>query len=786
LRQAIDEIVRRHEPLRTIYVASDGVPQQEILPSQPFALTLETVPGDAARADDLEQRILDYARRPFDLGRGPMLRAWLLNLGETRHVLVLTIHHIAFDGWSRSVFFRELTTLYEAYSAGVAAALPDVPMRYVEFAADQRARLCGERRATLMAYWKEQLRPPRPILALPADRPRPRMQTFRGQREYSPLSNTLMQALQELSRREGATLFMTMLTAYASFLHQLTGQRDLLVGTPIANRGRAEVEPLIGYFVNTLALRVSVNPEATFREVLAQVKQVAIGAYAHQEMPYEQLVQELKPERSLSYSPILQTFFTLDNAHRGADDSVVLGPVTLRPRPVAMDTAKFDMMLGVRQRGSSVRAMLETSADLFEPSTGALMLRQYCALLGTIVSDPDVRVGQLTLSDHVGSSSPPSPGRPDDVDAEMRARLLGDRAGHTAPYPRGETVAGLFEAQAAATANAPAVVSGDATWSYRELNGRANRLARAIQRRVARSGGTPTGTLAIGVCLERSPDTLVALLAILKAGHAYVPLDPGNPAARLADIAERAHLPLIVTRAALVDRLTTAPGARLLIDEERQDIDAESEVFEPPPRDAAALAYVLFTSGTTGTPKAVGVPHRAIVRLVYGLPRVPLGAGQTCLHHSPLAFDASTFEIWGPLLHGGCVAIAPPGVVTADSVESLIATYHVSVLWLTSSLFNAIVDTRASTLRAVRCLLAGGEALSVPHVERALAELPNTRLFNGYGPTEATTFTCCHEIAPSDTSPGRSIPIGRPLLNTRVYVLGTDGDLVADGSPGEL
>ncbi len=792
LERTLAEIVRRHEPLRTIFPAEGGVPYQEILPTDSFALATADLSGenDETQPTALDRHIFEEITRPFDLSRGPIFRARLARLAPARHVLILVVHHIAFDGWSSGVFFRELSALYGAYSTGAPSPLPELPIRYVDFAAEQRQRLSGESFATQLAYWKEQLRPPRQVLALPTDRPRPSAQTFRGHREHATLAGELTKKLHDLSKRERATFFMTMLAAYAVFLHRLTGQHDLLIGTPIANRTRQELEPLIGFFANSLALRLDASSKASFRDLLGHARRVSIGAYANQDVPFERVVEELRPERSLSRSPLLQTFFTLDNTPRPLGDAVTAGDLRMRRRLASTGTSKFDLTLAIRHGDSGMRVSLETNADLFDAPTGQRMLRSYCELLEQIAADPNIRVAQLPLANEADARLAfRSQAQAARQDAETRAQLLGDRAGRTAIYPRDQTITQLFDEQAARSPDATAVVSGETVWSYRELNDRASRLADALQRQeVWNCAGDAAGmTPLIGLCLERSPETIVVLLAILKAGAAYVPLDPTHPEARLAAIAEQARLGLVVTRAALADRLAAVSARLFFIDDQpAAPSEREAAVERPHTAGAESLAYVLFTSGTTGTPKAVGVPHRAVVRLAFGLPEVELGEGQTMLHHSPLAFDASTFEIWGPLLHGGRIAVAPAVPLTLSTVESVVVAHGVTVMWLTASLFNAVIDERPRALAAVRYLLIGGEILSVPHVERAIAVLPDTRIFNGYGPTEATTFTCCHEITAADVSSGRSISIGRPLLNTRVYVLGSDGELVADGNRGEL
>lgn len=792
LERALREIVRRHEPLRTIFPVNGGLPGQEILAAESFDLAFEdlALSLDHDPGTEIGRRVAEEIKRPFDLGRGPIVRAWLARLADRHHVLTLTVHHIAFDGWSMGIFFRELSALYSAYSSDTPSPLPDLPIRYVDFAVSQRERLTEEVFARQMVYWMDQLRPPLPVLALPADRPRPPVQTSRGQRGFASIPEALVTKMRELGRREGATLYMTLLATYAAFLHRLTGQTDLVIGTPVANRTRRELEPLIGFFVNSLALRVQVAGTMTFGRLLAEIRHVAMGAYSNQDLPFARVVEALKPDRDLSRSPVFQTLFSLDNTPRAVGDDVAAGSLLMRRRLVSTETSKVDMTLSIRQGAGGRRAVLETNADLFDRGTGERMLRAYCQLLEQVADHLDTPIARLPFVDHRAQRQTQAlvPSAVEPVDKGTHGRLLREWAGRTTTYPRNETVTRLFERQAERTPQATAIVSAEGSWSYRELNERANQLAHLLRGRTPwTTAGADTDVVpAIGVCLERSPDTLVALLAVLKAGGAYVPLDPASPPPRLVALAGRARLRLIVTRGGWAARLAPVGADLLLLDREEPAIANEPRDNPSMGGSAESLAYVLFTSGTTGTPKPVGVPHRAIVRLAYGLPDVPLGEGQTVLHLSPLSFDAATFEIWGPWLHGGRVAVAPPLLITASSIERYAAAHDVTVMWLTSSLFNAVVDEKPEALTSVRHLLTGGETLSVPHVARAMAALPGTRLFNGYGPTEATTFTCCHEITRHDAFGGSSIPIGRPLLNTRVYVLGAEGELLAPGVPGEL
>ena len=509
LRRALDEIVRRHEPLRTVFPSVGGRPYQDVLTHRAFELPVEDL--SHLSADDqhavLDRRIVEEVRRPFDLTRGPVIRASLLRRDSIRHVLVLIVHHISFDGWSTGVFFRELTALYDAFGSGRPSPLPELPIRYTDFARRQRDWQGGEAYQRQLSYWQEQLKAPRPVLALPTDRPRPATQTHLGQSHHVMMSDALMSALQERSRREGVTVFMTILAAYATLLHRLTGQDDLVIGTPIANRTREDIEPLIGFFANSLALRFRVSGNSSFLDLLTQTKQVALGAYANQDLPFEAIVEDLNPDRTLTHTPIVQTFLVFDNSQRAVRGTGAAGDIFLRRRDVTTGTSKFDMTLFVRRAVEGWRTSLESSTDLFDAATGSRMLRAFCGLVESVVDDPSRPIARFPL-----------------LDEDDRRQVTVDWNATAAPYPQHQTIVDLVEAQVARTPDANALWCGEQRVTYAELNARANLLARALRRRGVGADDR------VAICLNRSADLVVAVLAVLKAGAAYVPLDPAYPA----------------------------------------------------------------------------------------------------------------------------------------------------------------------------------------------------------------------------------------------------------------
>ena len=759
LREALSEIVRRHPILRTRFPSRGGRPVQDIAPAVDVELavtSLETLP-EAEREAKALALARELGRRPFDLAVDAPFRSALVRLSEDEHVLVLAMPHIVADAWSIDILAREIDTLYDALRRGVGPALPELPVSYADFARWQRQWLQGRVLEKQLSYWKQQLANPPPPLELPADRPRPAMASFQGATLVREIADAKAARLERLARGEGASLFMALLAGFSAFLHRVTGEEDVRIGSAIANRSRSELEGLVGFFVNTLVLRTDVSGRPTFRELLRRAKETALAAYAHQDLPFARLVQELQPERGLALNPLFEVLLVLQ------------GPAALEPRsglvwePVPIDygTAKFDLALFFERVPGTLRATLEYSTDLFDRSTVDALLRSFETFLEAAAESPDAAVSDLPL-----------------VSAEEERQILVAAKATRLELPP-VTAASLVEEQARRKPDAPAVVFDGTTLSYRELDRRANRLARLL---VSRGVSVESR---VGVCLERSAELPVALLAIWKAGGAYVPLDPSYPPERLALLARDAGVRLAVTSSALEGRVPTGVETMAL---DRLGRVLRRESSEPLVSGAGAdsLAYVLYTSGSTGAPKGVEIPHRAITRLVLGMPGVRLDDSSTVLHMAPLAFDASTFEIWGPLANGGRCVILPPGPFDARVLRTTLEKHRVDTLWLTASLFNAVIDERPDALGGVVQLLIGGEALSVPHVRRALEALPSTRIFNGYGPTECTTFALMHSIPRLLPAEARSISIGRPIGNTEVYVLDRSMRPVPPGIPGEL
>ncbi|HEX2569781.1 MAG TPA: non-ribosomal peptide synthase/polyketide synthase [Polyangia bacterium] len=759
LERSLQEVVRRHESLRTHFETRDGEPVQVIAPH--LDLGLARVDLTNLPAEEREPRARELAReealRPFDLGRGPLLRATLLGLGAEDHVLLITLHHIVSDGWSMMVLVRELGALYPGLSRGEPSPLPELPIQYADYAAWQRQWLTGEILERQLEHWRQRLGGPLPVLDLPTDHPRPPVQTYRGTQYVFHLPPELSQGLERASQQHGVTLFMTLLAAFQTLLYRYTGQKDIIIGAPIAGRTHAELEGLIGFFVNTLALRTDLGGNPTFRELLGQVREVTLGAYAHQDLPFEKLVEALQIERDMSRSPVFQVAFAFQNA---PVTSIKLPGLRLEPLEFDGSTAKFDLMLFAQETTRGLLLALEYNTDLFEAATIERMAGHFLTLLGGVVARPEDRLAALPLL----------------AEAERRT-VLYDWNQTRVDYPRELSVPALFQAQAARTPEAVALAFGERSLTYGELDRQANRLAHRLRALGVRAE-TP-----VGLCVERSPELVVGLLGILKAGGFYVPLDVSYPAARIEAMIEDVGAEVLVTERKLLPALAGRFTVSLCVD--APDPGSEQASETPPEIDTNGgnTAYVMFTSGSTGRPKGVRVPHRGIVRLVLGSRFARFGAGEVWLLLAPVAFDASTLELWGALLHGAKLVVAPPGAMPLEDLGALVRREKITTLWLTTALFEQMVLHQVEALAAVPHVLTGGEVVPPARVQEVCDR--GGSVTSAYGPTENTTFTTCHALPPG-SQVGTTVPLGRPIANTRVYVLDEHIEPVPVGVAGEL
>jgi amino acid adenylation domain-containing protein len=753
LRHALHDLVQRHETLRTTFPTRDGAPVQRIGQADLVSLDVvdlgPTPPAD--RPATAWRLIREHAARPFDLESGPLFRPLLVTLEPDDHALCIAVHHTVADGWSLGILVRDLGALYAARLGNQLSPLPELPIRFADFVVWQRRWLDGEVLEPQRRYWRRRLTPLPAPLQLPADYPRSRPSTSAAASHDFVVPRQLTDELRALGHREGATLFMTLLAAFKVVLARYSGQHDIAVGTPAANRNYVELEPIIGCFVNTLVLRTDLGDDPSFRQLLARVRETCLGAYAHPDMPFEKLVEELQPERILGRNPLFQVDFVLQDARTAGD----LAFVTV--------ASPFDLTLFVAERGDgTLGATVQYQRDLFEPATMARFAGHYRTLLESIVAEPASQISALRMLS----------------DAEVQQLLVEWNDTDTA-YPRDRSVHSLFEDQVGEAPDAVALVSDGAALTYRELDRRANQLSHHLRG----AGVGPEDR--VGVLMDRSLDMIVALLAILKAGGAYVPLDLLAPPERLAFMLRNTTIDVVLTQERMEPQLPAATPRVIRVDADRAAIAARPDTHPEGPASADGLAYVTYTSGSTGEPKGVAVTHRNVVRLVKGTSYARFGRDEVILQLTALSFDVSTFEIWGALLNGGRLVMAPPAVPGVEELGALIARHHVTTLWLTSGLFEQVVDHGIEGLRPLRQLLVGGDVVSPSHVRRVLSVLPTLSFINGYGPTEGATFACCHTVT-SPPPPGWSVPIGRPIANTRVYVLDRWRQPVPIGVPGEL
>ncbi|MBG7062616.1 non-ribosomal peptide synthase/polyketide synthase [Pseudomonas aeruginosa] len=768
LQGALDLLVQRHETLRTTFVEHDGAPRQVIHPTLPIAIEERRPP---VAGEDLKGLVETEAHRPFDLQRGPLLRVLLLPLATDECVLVLTLHHIIADGWSMQVLVDELIRVYAALRHDEPPALAELPIQYADFAAWQRQWMDGGERERQLGYWVSRLGGEQPLLELPSDRPRPQQQSHRGRRIGIPLPAELAEALRRLAQAEQGTLFMLLLASFQALLHRYSGQNDIRVGVPIANRNREETEGLIGFFVNTQVLRAELDGQLPFRELLRQVRRAVVEAQGHQDLPFEQLVDALQPERSLSHAPLFQVMYNHQrDDHRGSRFAS-LGELEVEDLAWDVQTAQFDLTLDTYESSNGLLAELTYATDLFDASSAERIAGHWLNLLRSIVARPEARIAELKLLD----------------EAEARADLLQWNP-HPQDFPPASCLHRLIERQAAERPRATAVVYGERALDYGELNLRANRLAH----RLIELGVGPD--VLVGLAAERSLEMIVGLLAILKAGGAYVPLDPRYPSDRLGYMIEDSGIRLLLTQRAARERLPLGEGLPCLL------LDAEHEWAGYPESDPQSavgvdnLAYVIYTSGSTGKPKGTLLPHGNVLRL-FDATRHWFGFSADdawSLFHS-YAFDFSVWEIFGALLHGGRLVIVP--YETSRSPEDflrLLCRERVTVLNQTPSAFKQLMQVACAGQEvpplALRHVVFGGEALEVqalrPWFERFGDRAP--RLVNMYGITETTVHVTYRPLSLADLDGGAASPIGEPIPDLSWYLLDAGLNPVPRGCIGEL
>ncbi|MFN6563916.1 MAG: amino acid adenylation domain-containing protein [Nostoc sp. ChiSLP01] len=762
LEQSLQEIIHRHEALRTNFITIDGQPVQIIHPET--SRTLSIVDWQHLPANEQEIATEEFAaaqaQQPFDLATSPLIKTTLVVLNETEHILLVCMHHIVSDGWSMGVFVQELATLYNAFCQGQPSPLAPLPIQYADFAQWQRQWLQGDVLQTQLTYWQQQLANAPVLLSLPTDRPRPAAQTYKGAHKHFALSFELTNGLAQLSQQQGVTLYMMLLAAFDTLLYRYTGTEDILVGTPIANRDRSEIEGLIGFFVNTLVMRADVSGNPKFSELLDRIREMAMDTYAHQNLPFEMLVEALQPERNLSHTPLFQVMFVLQNAPMS---QVELSGLTVSSLITESATAKFDLTLQMENTAAGLVGWWEYNTDLFDGSTIERMANHFVTLLEGIVANPHQPISELPL-----------------LTAVEQQQLLVEWNNTQTDYPQDKCIHELFEAQVERTPNAVAVVYENEQLTYDELNCRANQLAHYLK-----SVGVKADVL-VGLCIERSLEMVVGILGILKAGGAYVPLDPDYPSERLSFMLADAQVGVLLTQQKLIERLPQHQAKPICLDTNWQTIQQQRQDNLNSSVTADNLAYVIYTSGSTGTPKGVAVAHSAVNRLVLNTNYVQLQPDDRVAQAANIAFDAATFEIWGALLNGArLVGISQEVLLSPQKFAAHIQQTEISVLFLTTALFNQIASFKLQVFNSLRYLLFGGEAADPRCVEQVLYNDCPQKLLNVYGPTENTTFSSCYLVQDVPAN-AITIPIGRPIANTQLYILDQYLQPVPVGVPGEL
>ncbi len=757
LRQALNEIIGRHEILRTRFAVEAERPVQVIEPVVELnlaAVDLSHLPA-TEKETELRAQLQTAAREPFDLSAGPLVRTVCFRLDESEHVLFFMAHHSVFDGSSTGLLLGELATIYDAFAAGEDSPLADVPVQYADYAIWQRAQLTDGELDRLRTYWRGQLCGDLPILQMPTDHARPPRQSYRGSTESIELPATLAGSLTELGRKDGATLFMVLLAAFNVLLHRYTSQEEFVIGTPINGRNRTEVESAIGFFVNTLALRTDLSGQPSFRELLERVKQTCLGAYSHQELPFERLVQELDIKRDLSRTPLFQTMFAYqDTTNRDIQSK----DLTLTAMRVDTEMSRTDFSCWVTQTDTGLSVALEYCTDLFEHSTIVQLMRHYENLLREIVADQERPIGTLPM-----------------LSADERERLLLEWNATETPYPEQTRLHELFEAQSVRSPDAVAVICEDRELSYNELNQRANQVAHHL-----RKTGVETGTL-VGICVDRSVEMLVGLLAILKAGGAFVPLDPDFPEERLSYMLADAEIPVLLTRKSLLDNLPSHQANIVCVDGVQPVLASQSNENLQTTAAADDLAYVIYTSGSTGKPKGVQVPHNCVVNFLTSMRDKPgMTASDRLLAVTTLSFDIATLELFLPLTVGATVVIASRDIAS-DGARLLdtMQTAGITVMQATPATWQILIDAGWSASLPIK-VLCGGEAM-LPELAAEL-RMRSESVWNLYGPTETTIWSTYAQIS----DPDGPVLIGGPIANTQVYVLDGHMHPVPVGVSGEL
>jgi amino acid adenylation domain-containing protein len=774
LTSAIGAVIERHESLRTIFESVDGEARQVVLSDvdvQVPILNLADLP-ESEREREALRIASEEGKRPFDLTRGPLLRTVLLQVSRDQYILVLAMHHIITDGWSISILFRELAHCYEAYASGREPELPELPIQYVEYAQWQREYITGEVLAKQVQYWKNKLAGAQTILDLPTDRPRPTTHSWHGATEELIFESQVRAALKEFAQSEGATLFMVSMAAFQALLWRYTSQDSILVGTPTAARSQIEIENLVGFFVNTLVFRADFTPDVTFRDLVRQVRACALEAYAHQDVPFEKLVEELVPQRSMNTSPLFQVMFTFQNIPKQVFE---ISGLKMKELEFETGIAKFDLAVEAFEddEDDEFHCRFEYNTDLFEKQTVLRELGHFRNLVNAVLKNPDEPLARIAL-----------------MDEREREQTVVEWNNTATDYPRDLRIHSAFERQAARTPDRTALVFQGEKIPYWRINEDANRLAHYLIKK-----GVGPGNL-VGVSIERSPELTVALLGVLKTGAAYVPLDPSYPLERLASTLEDTRAECVLSNNGIGKKLPDTVRNLILLDSEAEPIRSESPlnpVMNMMGLSRVERAYVLYTSGSSGRPKGVEGTHRgAINRMRWMWERYPFQAGEVCCQKTNVGFVDSVWEIFGPLLAGVPSVILPQeAVLDPEELLQILAEQRVTRIVLVPSLLRALLEHAPNLeerLPELKLWSCSGEVLTWELARRFRKGYPGAKLLNIYGSSEVAADVTWHEVREEeeDAQGTVSVPIGRPISNAQVYVLDRNLNAVPVGVRGEI
>lgn len=761
LKKSLQEIVNRHETLRTTFYSINDIPKQKV--HSYLNLEMPVVTLEEYSEESREEVVLEIAKieanTPFNLSEGPLIRSKLISINKNDHLLIVNIHHIINDGWSRGIFIKELSNLYNFYTGEITSSLEDLTYQYADFAAWQRKLMTGANLTNHLNYWKNYLKGDLPVLQLPTDYNRSGKQNFVGKVKLFNISDELTTKLKEFSKEENSTLFMTLFSTFNLLLYHFTGEEDILVGSPIANRNNNYTENLIGFFVNTLVLRTNLSENPTFRGLLKKVRENLLSAYTYQDLPFEKLVEELCPERDTSHSPLFKVMFAL---HNTPASDIEMSGLSVTPITIYNETAKFDITLELLEDSNGIIGELEYNTSLFKEETIICLWNTYISLLNNIILSPEEEIKKITL-----------------ISQEDKEDFLNKSNDNLSEYPSDKCVHEIFEQYVKNNPNKVAIHSEEGNLTYYEVNQYANYVAKDLKLK-----GIVPGNV-VGVCMERSNNFIVSILAILKMGATYVPIDPNYPEERIKHMLNNSNISYMLTNR----NRDIGADINLKINTLNVDIDIPLNQFYENPNikvSPKSIAYVIYTSGSTGLPKGVMVPHYSIGRLAINQNYVTILPDDKVAHLSNVSFDAATFEIWGSLLNGASLVIVPKySSMIASDLSKIIKEQGINIMFLTTALFNNLSNEDNEIFKSLRLLLFGGEVANIEYINKVIEKGQPKILGNIYGPTENTTFTSWYQI---DTifKQGEKVPIGKPISNTQTYVLNEYMQPVPPGVPGEL